>query len=361
MDRSEEMRCSNALLIFASCILCSSCGISFNPFHEEGVQKHLSDYELDEIRLYAEQFRFKVHSDGDIVYSENPSPLVQEAINRSAEINEKRHLPYAALYVLRLYQENMRRHPNDYQRTTLSNSNIRQRKRDLEYEFARIAMPPRSRKDYYDIHIGYDWIKKHKSRFSHYQSISEELNKIEQLKEKLERQKQEIAAQFGLKKLERFAIETPVIPNGWAPEAVPEEINRILEKLRDHDRTQHLPYLLEYGLNLYLKNLTLSHLARVLPVDDNLMLSELVRLTGIPKYSTAHEAGWLNRQFYGSFKDIDDATGYSSYQIYIWYLENWSSVLDMPNFDRLCDIQNQIEKTGMHGVGGGLVCHYGCR
>jgi hypothetical protein len=355
------MRCSNVLLIFASCILCTSCGISFNPFHNEGVQKRLSDYELDEIRLYAEQFRFKVRSDGDIVYPENPSPLVQEAINRSAVIDEKRHLPCAALYVLRLYHENMKRHPNDYQRTTLSNSNILQRKRDLEYEFARIAIPPRSRKDYYDIHVGYNWIKKHKSRFSHYQPIGKELNKIEQLKEELERQKQEIAAQFGLKKLERFAMEAMVIPNGWAPEAVPEEINRILVKLRDHNRTEHLPYLLEYGLNLYLKNLTLSHLARVLPVDDNLMLSELVRLTKIPKYSMAYEAGWLNRQFYGSFKDIDDATGYSSYQIYIWYLENWSSVLDMPNFDRLCDIQKQIEKTGMQGVGGGLVCHYGCR
>ena len=110
------MRCSNVLLIFASCIFFTSCGISFNPFHNKGVQNHLSDHELDEIRLYAEQFQFKEHAGGDIVFPENPSPLVQEAINRSAEINEKRHLPYAALYVLRLYHENMKRHPNDYQR-----------------------------------------------------------------------------------------------------------------------------------------------------------------------------------------------------------------------------------------------------
>jgi len=160
--------------------------------------------------------------------------------------------------------------------------------------------------------------------------------------------------------LERFAIQTPVIPNGRAPADVPEEINHILEKLRDQNRTDHLPYLLEYGLNLYLKNLTLSRLARVLPVDKNLMLSELIRLTKIPKYKTAHEAGWLNNQFYGSFEDTYVATGYSSYQIYIWYLENWSSILNMPNIDRLSNIQKQIPKTGMHGVGGGHVCHYHC-
>lgn len=160
--------------------------------------------------------------------------------------------------------------------------------------------------------------------------------------------------------LERFALQTPVIPNGRAPAPVPEEINRILRDLREQGRKDHLPYLLEYGLNLYLKNLNLSRLARVLPVDENLMLSELISLTKIPKYKTAHEAGWLNNQFYGSFEDTYVATGYSSYQIYIWYLENWSSIQDMPNIERLCNIQKQIGKTGMQGVGGGLVCHYHC-
>ncbi len=163
-----------------------------------------------------------------------------------------------------------------------------------------------------------------------------------------------------LTKIERFAMNTPITRYGRAPAPVPEQIDHILKKFRDQGRTEHLPYLLEYGLNLYLKNLTHSRLARVLPVNKNLMLSELIRLTKIPKYKTAYEAGWLNRQFYGSFQDINEATGYSSYQIYIWYLENWFSVLDMPNIERLCDIQKKIEKTGMHGVGGGQVCHYGC-
>lgn len=165
------------------------------------------------------------------------------------------------------------------------------------------------------------------------------------------------------RKVKKFAMEAPVVPNGFAPAPVPEDINRILKELRKQHRTDHLPFLLEYGLNLYLKNLTLSNLARVLPVNENLMLSELVRLAKIPKYKTYHEAGWLNRQFYKS-GDITERpygeTGYSSYQIYIWYLENWRSIQDMPNIERLIDIQKQIEKTGMNGVGGGLPCHYGC-
>ena len=356
------MKCSDALLILSSYILCTSCSsIPTQSFTHKEVLNRLSDHELDEIRLYAERFQFKKQSDGVAVYPEAPNPSVQEAISRAAEINEKRHLSYAALFVLRLYHENMKRHPKDYHRTTLQNSNIKQGSRDLEYEFARITMPPRSREDYYDIHVGYDWIKKHESKFSNYRPISEELNNIGQLREELERQQQEIATMFGLKELECFAMEMPVIPNGRAPAAVPEEIHRILEKLRDHNRTDHLPYLLEYGLNLYLRNLTYSRLARVLPVDKNLMLSELIRLTKIPKYKTAHEAGWLSRQFSSSFEDINGATGYSSYQIYVWYLENWFLVYDMPNIERLCDIQKQIEKTGMQGVGGGLVCHYGCR
>ena len=165
-------------------------------------------------------------------------------------------------------------------------------------------------------------------------------------------------------KVKRFAMEAPVVPNGFAPAPVPKEINDILKRFREQARADHLPYLLEYGLNLYLKNLTLTRLARVLPVNENLMLSELIRLAKIPEYETFHEAGWLNSQFHKS-GDITERpygeTGYSSYQIYIWYLENWRSIRDMPNIERLCDIQKQIEKTGMHGVGGGQVCHYGCR
>jgi hypothetical protein len=290
--------------------------------------------------------------------------LAQEAIERAAKINETRHLPYIALFILRRYRENVMRDPKNYHSTTLARSGVLLSAGgvDLEYEFARLTIPPTSQKNFFDINSCYDWIKKHKSKFSNYPPISEELNRIEQLRKNLERQRQEMAAELGLDKLERFAIEAPIIPHGFTPAPVPDEINRILEKLREENRTEHLPYLLEYGLNLYLKHLTLSGLARVLPVDENLMLSELVRLAGIPEYKTFHEAGWLNSQFEKS--DITERaygqTGYSSYQIYIWYLENWSLVSDMPNVERLYDIQKRIEKTGMQGVGGGQVCHYGC-
>ena len=193
-----------------------------------------------------------------------------------------------------------------------------------------------------------------------------ELGKIDQLEKESEYRWQQIMSETtpDIKKLEYFAMECPIIENGRAPELVPAQINRILKEFREQGRTDHLPYFLEYGFNLYWKNLIHSRLARVLPVDENLMLSELIRLAKIPKYKTFHEAGWLNKQFIKS-GDITERpygeTGYSSYQIYIWYLENWRSVLDMPNIERLCDIQKKIEKTGMHGVGGGQVCHYGCR
>lgn len=131
-----------------------------------------------------------------------------------------------------------------------------------------------------------------------------------------------------------------------------QDIDIILIKFREEGRTDSLPYLLEYGLNLYLKNLTMSHLARVLPVEENPMLSELIGLTGITKYKTTHQAGWLNTKFDEHFEDSEQATGYSSYQVYLWYLENWPSLPNWPNIDRLCDTQKQIENTGMRGVGG---------
>lgn len=156
--------------------------------------------------------------------------------------------------------------------------------------------------------------------------------------------------------LEHLAMESPVTRSGREVVKVPENVNRILIELRSEGRTDHFPYLLEYGLNIYLKNLKLSKLARELPVKENLPLSELTRIAKIAKYATAHEAGWLNNQFMGSFEQ----TGYSSYQIYIWYLEHFGSVCNYPNMDRLSEIDKQITATGSQGLGGGRVCHYEC-
>lgn len=157
--------------------------------------------------------------------------------------------------------------------------------------------------------------------------------------------------------LERLSMESPVTGDGRGVEKVPENVNRILVELRTEGRTDHFPYLLEYGLNIYLKNLKLSKLARELPVAENLALSELIRMAKISKYATAHEAGWLNRQFMGSFEQ----TGYSSYQIYVWYMEHCGFVWGYPNGDRFLEIDKQITATGFQGVGGGRVCHYHCR
>lgn len=148
---------------------------------------------------------------------------------------------------------------------------------------------------------------------------------------------------------------------GRSPEKVPPEIAKIVEDYKSQGRTNHLCYLIEYGLNVYLKNLEQSQLARELPVEENPLLAELVRMTKIQKYKTAHEAGWLNNQFYGKF----ERTGYSSYQIYIWCLERdlfagHSHVSKCPNFERICEIDKKITKTGKQAVGGGRVCHYGC-
>ena len=81
----------------------------------------------------------------------------------------------------------------------------------------------------------------------------------------------------------------------------------------------------------------------------------------IPQYTTAHEAGWLNRQFYGEF----EAQGWSSYQIYIWVKEHTPDILSdeqvFPNWERIGELLDTIDSSSLNGVGGGGVCHYGCK
>jgi len=353
--------------ILTLCALCASCNNTSydSTTKNKQVSGRLSNQELKEIRRYAEHFQFE-ESVGYwfVAVPKKPDPATQTAIKHATKTNEERHFPYATLFVLRLHHEHKKRYNKSYRLDFLKKTYPGQYEGqyDLADEFIRLAKLENSKREY-QTQVCYNWIKENKSLFLNYKPLIEELGKIDQLKKDSEYRWQQIMSETAsdIKKLEYFAIECPIIENGRAPEPVPAQINRILKEFREQGRTDHLPYLFEYGLNLYWRNLIHSRLARILPVNENLMLSELVHLAKIPKYRTAHEAGWLNNQFYGSFRDINEATGYSSYQIYIWYLENWSSVSDMPNIERLCDIQKQIEKTGMHGVGGGQVCHYGCR
>lgn len=360
------------MAILTLCVLCVSSNnvLTNSAAVDEQASRQLSKLELEEIRIYAERFQFE-ELEKDLpefivhIHPERPNQMVEKAMKHAAELDEQRHLPYAALFALRVYRKQKELY---HEGCLLSLYRDRHEERyGLAKELVRLTELKVLGVKHVTTFDCYKWVQKNKTQLHGYPLIIEELAKIDQLQEELDFQWHQAAckttpAQFeDLKKIKRFAMEAPVIPNGWFPATVPEGINCVLEELREQGRKDHMPYLLEYGLNLYLKNLTMSRLARVLPVNENLMLMELIRLTKIPKYNTAHEAGWLNSQFYGRFEESNQATGYSSYQIYIWYLENWSSLLDMPNIERLCDIQKQIDKTGMKGVGGGLVCHYGCR
>lgn len=135
-------------------------------------------------------------------------------------------------------------------------------------------------------------------------------------------------------------------------------ISEILTQFRMAARTNHLPLLLEYGLKHHSMNLEFTGIGRELDVEHNSMLAELVRLLAIPRYKTAHEAGWLNSQFHGEFS----GTGWSSYQIYVAANERghgWWGYL--PNADRLESLMTKIRLSGKANVGGYGVCHYGCK
>lgn len=162
--------------------------------------------------------------------------------------------------------------------------------------------------------------------------------------------------------IEIFAKNAPFIENAERPypAPVPDNIEAELKRKKAEGETDHLGLLFEYGLRVHWKYLIHTKLARELPIQKNMMLSELVRIAEIPKYTSAHEAGWLNSQFNGTFTQ----TGWSSYQIYIWAKENMSRILNnsrqFPNWERIGKILKTIDNSSLNGVGGGGVCHYGC-
>jgi hypothetical protein len=162
--------------------------------------------------------------------------------------------------------------------------------------------------------------------------------------------------------LDAWASQTPAWTGSRAPSAgavppVPPAVEQALRDFRLAGTQDHLPYLVEYGLRVHLEMLRQTRLARELPVAENPALGDLVRLAAIPAYTTAHEAGWLNRQFYGPFHQ----TGWSSYQIYLWAKEAGGVLLDFPNSERLAEVLRRIDASGLGGVGGGGGCHYDCQ
>lgn len=170
-----------------------------------------------------------------------------------------------------------------------------------------------------------------------------------------------IAEQAGA--IEVFAAKVPFVTRRVErahPLSPPSEVIARLEAKKAEGATDHFGYLLEYGLRVHLGYLVHTKLARELPLDSNLMLAELVRLAGIDMYATAHEAGWLNKQFQGPFVQ----TGYSSYQIHIWAKEHWPEIMSddkrFPNRQRIVAVLDAIDTSSRNGVGGGNPCHYGC-
>ncbi len=161
--------------------------------------------------------------------------------------------------------------------------------------------------------------------------------------------------------LEEFVMNAsyePNLPRGEQITSPSDEIAVMLRRFKEEGKKDNLPFLLEYGLKLHWINLQHTNLARELPVEKNPVIAELIRLTGIPKYTTAHEAGWLNRQFYGPFQ----RTGWSSYQVYIWLKEAELPISKLyPNSHRISVLLKAIDSSGKNGVGGRGVCHYHCR
>ena len=155
-----------------------------------------------------------------------------------------------------------------------------------------------------------------------------------------------------------MALDAPGLDQGGNAPPLPEDVAGILAQFRERGRTDHLPYLVEYGLRMHWRTLKNTGLARDLPVEGDQMLWELVRLADMPQYTNAHEAGWLNSQFYPG--EVQPK-GWSSYQIHIWAKEHYSSVCDFPNARRIGALMRTIDNSDMNGVGGNGACHYYCQ
>ncbi len=164
------------------------------------------------------------------------------------------------------------------------------------------------------------------------------------------------AGQDHLKTISDFASSAKIKYDRGSPE-IPKAVSRSLEKLRIQNRTDHIPFLVEYGLRVHLQFLEKSGIARELSINKNTMNTELFRLLKIQKFTTAHEGGWLNRQFTSEF----DWRSYSSYQVYVWLLEaEFLTYNAWPNAARIHKLMKSIHNTGRYGLGGNGTCHYGC-
>lgn len=169
--------------------------------------------------------------------------------------------------------------------------------------------------------------------------------------------------QLDLEMLAAFVERAEYVDKGDGPwegriSPPPPAIREMLDRFAQMGRDDHLPLLAEYGLKHQLLNLQRTGMGRDLDVEKNPMLSELVRLLKLPQFHSAHEAGWLDSQFYGPFEGF----GWSSYQIYVEFRERGASLFE--NSHRAAAIESlmeQIRTSGRADVGGFGVCHYACK
>ena len=151
---------------------------------------------------------------------------------------------------------------------------------------------------------------------------------------------------------------TVIFSEGQTVPPIPASVSNALINLQAETNSLLQPLLLEYGLRLHLQFLEKSGMARKLPVKSDALLKALVSSLRLQPYRTAHEAGWLDRQF--DYHFIASGRDYSSYQVYLWILERNEATLEWPNPTRIRQLMESIRKTGSQGVGGRGNCHYGC-
>lgn len=162
-----------------------------------------------------------------------------------------------------------------------------------------------------------------------------------------------------LEALEEFAREAPYLADLESPASapVPDQIAQVVLELRHSGSRLHLGLLTEYGLRVHEKNLRYSRLSRALPLEENVLFEEWVRLTGVERCRSPVEGGWLASQFFGPFEPM-----WSSFQVYLWFKEAPLWLIEEPdNAARLESVLREIEDSGLAVVGGRNVCHYGCR
>jgi len=161
----------------------SSCARK-DPAVESGVEHtgKLSDVELEEVRKYAEGFEFE---DTKCTWPEPQIPPigVQEALRRAYETGERRHLPYAALAVVRMQRKNIELYCTGtllfVDPPTPGRGAYFAARPILAREFLRITKIEQKTEGGHNTRDFCEWISSNVSLFKDYDPLIEELDRLE--------------------------------------------------------------------------------------------------------------------------------------------------------------------------------------